>query len=196
MFLRSTLLIFMLLFMSRELYAQSAPSRSSNKPSKPPASKPATTKPGAKPVIQYPQVHILGLRPGITFDSVNTVIKAIDGKWREVKIDTLTRNFGDANIRIMVLDSIYVRFAYMRMAFVFENNTNRLRRISLTPRLSSVEADRDDDLSEILLLYFGQTWGKPEIQLDLTPAHYRWSRGNIEVKGYIRRGYPLWVIEG
>jgi hypothetical protein len=190
MFVRSTLLILVMLFLSMDLYAQSTPS----KPSKPGST--ATVKPRPKPAVQYPQVHILGLRPGITFDSVSSVIKAIDGKWREVKIDTLTRNFGDASIRIMVLDSIYVRFAYMRMAFVFENNTNRLRRISLTPRLSSVEADREDDLSEILLLYFGQTWGKPEIQLDLTPAHYRWSRGNIEVKGYIRRGYPLWVIEG
>jgi hypothetical protein len=186
MLVRSLFLILGLLFLSTDLCAQSTPQKPTSKP------KPKPT----KPLVQYPQVHILGLRPGITFDSVATVIKDINGKWHEVKIDTLTRNFGDNSIKIMLLDSIYVRFAYIRMAFVFENNTGRLRRISMTPRMSSVMADRDDDLSEILLLYFGQTWGKPEIQLDLTPAHYRWHRGNIEVKGYIRRGYPLWVIEG
>ncbi|HET6512333.1 MAG TPA: hypothetical protein VFH43_09080 [Candidatus Kapabacteria bacterium] len=167
---------------------------------RPQQTKPKPAKPGAKPAVKpapsYPTVHILGLRPGITYDSVERVIKTIDGKWREVQIDTLTRNFGDKAIKIMVLDSIYVRFAYMRMAFVFDVTSNRLRRISITPRMSSILGDRDDDLSEILLLYFGQTWGKPEIQLDLTPAHYRWSRGNTEVRGMIRRGYPLWIIEG
>ena len=150
----------------------------------------------AKPAPIYPAVHILGLRPGITYDSVERVLKTIDVHWREVKIDTLTRNFGDKSIKIMVLDSVYLRFTYMRMAFVFDMNSNRLRRISITPRMSSILGERDDDLSEILLLYFGQTWGKPEIQLDLTPAHYRWSRGNTEVRGMIRRGYPLWIIEG
>jgi hypothetical protein len=190
MLLRSILLILSLLIVDADLFAQNSPSKPATKPAKPGVQKPS------KPAVQYPQVHILGLRPGITFDSASKVIKEIDGDWREVKLDTLTRNFGDNSIKIMVLDSIYVRFAYMRMAFVFENSTGRLRRISLTPRMNSIIADRDDDLSEILLLYFGQTWGKPEIQLDLTPAHYRWSRGNIEVKGYIRRGYPLWVIEG
>lgn len=154
-------------------------------------------KPSPKPAApSYPPVHILGLRPGITYDSVERIINTIDGKWREVPIDTLTRNFGDKAIKILVMDSIYVRFTYMRMAFVFDVTTNRLRRISITPRMSSIQAERDDDLSEILLLYFGQSWGKPEIQLDLTPAHYRWSRGNTEVKGMIRRGYPLWIIEG
>jgi hypothetical protein len=190
MLVRSILLFFVLLSLSTDLCAQSKPAKPGTKQAAKPKSK------STKPAVQYPPVHILGLRPGITFDSVETVLKTVAGKWREVKLDTLTRNFGGNGIKIMVLDSIYVRFAYMRMAFVFENNTGRLRRISVTPRLSSVIADRDDDLSEILLLYFGQTWGKPEIQLDLSPAHYRWHRGNIEVKGYIRRGYPLWVIEG
>ena len=191
MLLRSLLVTLgLLLVTSAQLVAQSSPKKPGSKPAKPGVGS------VSKPTVQYPQVHILGLRPGITYDSVNTVINAIDGKWHEVKIDTLTRNFGDNSVKIMVLDSVYVRFAYMRMAFVFENNTGRLRRISLTPRMSSVLAERDDDLSEILLLYFGQTWGKPEIQLDLTPAQYRWRRGNTEVKGYIRRGYPLWVIEG
>lgn len=157
-------------------------------------SKPKT--PSTKPVPAYPPVHILGLRPGITFDSVAAVLKIMGGQWREVTVDTLTRNYGDKNVKVYVLDSIYVRFSYMRMAFVFDQSSNRLRRIALTPRLSSVIAGRNDDLSEVLLLYFGQTWGKPEIQLDLTPAYYRWARGNIEVKGYIRRGYPLWVLEG
>jgi hypothetical protein len=187
--LRYVVLLLTALLLGGDLFAQSTPAK---KPASPKTGTPKST----KPAVQYPPVHILGLRPGITYDSVTKVIKEIDGNWREVKIDTLTRNFGDASIKIMVLDSIYVRFAYMRMAFVFDNATGRLRRISLTPRMSSIMADRDDDLSEILLLYFGQTWGKPEIQLDLTPAHYRWSRGNTEVKGYIRRGYPLWVIEG
>jgi hypothetical protein len=174
-----------------EAAAQSSVSKA---PSKNP--KPGVTKPAAKPAPVYPSVHILGLRPGITFDSASQVMKNIAVDWREVTIDTMTRNFSDKSVKMMVADSIYVRFAYMRMAFVFESSTNRLRRISLTPRLSSVAMDRDDDLNEILLLYFGQMWGKPEIQLDLTPAQYRWIRGNIEIKGYIRRGYPLWVIEG
>src|SRR5688572_2105294 len=105
MFLLSIPLILALLLSSEDLRAQSTTSKPA---AKTPPAKIGTGK--SKPSIQYPQVHILGLRPGITFDSANAVIKAVDGKWREVRIDTLTRNFGDPSIRIMVLDSIYVRF--------------------------------------------------------------------------------------
>jgi hypothetical protein len=186
----------LILFICMLAITGDAPAQSANSKTPSKSSNSGKTKPATKPAHVYPPVHILGLRPGITFDSASRVMKNIAVDWREVTIDTMTRNFSDKSIRIMVADSIYVRFAYMRIAFIFEASTNRLRRISLTPRMSSVAMDRDDDLNEILLLYFGQTWGKPEIQLDLTPAQYRWIRGNIEVKGYIRRGYPLWVIEG
>ena len=170
---------------------------SANAQQKPAKPKTSTAKPpAAKAAPVYPPIHILGIRPGITIDSVQKVMKEIDAQWREVNIDTLTRSYSDKSVKIYVLDSVYVRFGYMRMAFIFDQASQRLRRISITPRLSSVLEGRNDDLTEILLLYFGQTWGKPEIQLDLTPAYYKWSRGNTEVKGYIRRGYPLWVLEG
>lgn len=194
MLVRLILLLCLLAF-TGDATAQSSGSKASPKrPAKGP--KTGSSKSVSKPAPSYPPIHILGLRPGITFDSALQVMKNIAVVWREVTLDTMTRTFSDKSLRIMVADSIYVRFAYIRMAFVFETSTSRLRRISLTPRLSSVAMDRDDDLNEILLLYFGQSWGKPEIQLDLTPAQYRWVRGNIEVKGFIRRGYPLWVIEG
>jgi hypothetical protein len=166
-------------------------------PKQAPKPKPGKATATAKPTAPaYPPVHILGMRPGITMDSVKKVMTLIDAKWREVPLDTISRSYGDKSVKVFVLDSVYVRFGYMRMAFVFDQQTDRLRRISITPRLSSILAGRNDDLTEILLLYFGQTWGKPDIQLDLTPAYYKWSRGNTEVKGYIRRGFPLWVLEG
>jgi hypothetical protein len=51
-------------------------------------------------------------------------------------------------------------------------------------------------VSDVLLLYFGQGWGKPEIDFDAPVNCFRWREGNIQVRGYIRRGYPLWVLEG
>lgn len=156
-------------------------------------SKPAQSK---KPVPPSPPLHLMGIRPGVSFDSVRNLLVASGVPWRESSIDTLTRNYGDKSIKLFVVDSIFCRLTYMRFAFVFDAQTLRLRRLSITPRLSSILVGRNDDLSEVLLLYFGQGWGKPEVQLDLAPPHFRWYRGNIEVRGFIRRGYPLWTIEG
>lgn len=156
----------------------------------------ADRKPPIKKEIQYPPVHLLGMRPGLTKDSIEKVLTAAGTAWREVTLDTITRSYSDKTVKVYLLDSIYCRFTYMRMVFVFDEQTQRLRRISITPRQSSIIEGRSDDVAEILLLYFGQTWGRPEVQLDLTPAQFKWHRGNLDVRGFIRRGYPLWVIEG
>jgi hypothetical protein len=149
-----------------------------------------------KPSPTTPPLHLLGIRPGVSLDSVEHLLQASAVAWREASNDTLTRNYGDKSIKLFIVDSIFCRLTYMRFVFVFEAQTARLRRLSITPRFSAIQAGRTDDLSEVLLLYFGQGWGKPEIQLDLAPAQFRWYHGNIEVKGFIRRGYPLWTLEG
>ncbi len=114
---------------------------------------------------------------------------------REVQQDTITHCFADQSVKIYVIDSIYCRLTYMRMSFLFDGTTKRLRRFTMTPRMSSITNGQDDDLMEVLLLYFGQTWGKPELNLE-PPANFRWRGGNLEVRGYIKRGYPIWVMEG
>ena len=53
-----------------------------------------------------------------------------------------------------------------------------------------------DDIENVLLLYFGQTWGKPELTLEPPLPNFRWRTGNIQVRGFIKRGYPVWVMEG
>ena len=115
---------------------------------------------------------------------------------REVQQDTLTHCFADQSIHIYVVDSIYCRLTYMRMSFLVDGATNHLRRFTITPRESSVAVGADDDIEVVLLLYFGQMWGKPELNLEPPLPYFRWRTGNLEVRGLIRRGYPLWVMEG
>jgi hypothetical protein len=81
------------------------------------------------------------------------------------------------------------------MAFIFDG-ANRLRRLTITPRESSISVGATDDLEKVLLLYFGQEWGKPELDLAPPLPVFRWRTGNIQLRGFIRRGYPMWVLEG
>lgn len=153
------------------------------------------SKPVAEAVIDYKPLHLLGIRPGIMLDSIQHVIRDAGAPIREVKVDSLTNSFGDANIHIYVVDSIICRLTYMRMTFVVDAS-KRLRRLSITPRVSSIAVGASDDVENVLLLYFGQGWGKPELTLEPPLAHFRWKTGNIEVRGFIRRGFPVWVMEG
>jgi hypothetical protein len=143
--------------------------------------------------VELPQ--LLGIRPGLLLDSVQRAFSANQAMLKEVPQDTLTNCFADNSIRIFVIDSIFCRLTYMRMSFLFDNSTGRLRRFTITPRASSIFAGRNDGVLETLLLYFGKGWGTPAIALD-PPAHFRWRVGNIEVRGYIKREYPIWVLEG
>jgi hypothetical protein len=150
--------------------------------------------PAAEPVIEKP-LHLLGIRPGISLDSIQHVIRDAGAPMREVKLDTITNSFGDASVKVYVVDSIICRLTYMRMTFVVDAS-KRLRRLSITPRVSAIAVGASDDVENVLLLYFGQAWGKPELTLEPPQAHFRWKTGNIEVRGFIRRGFPLWVMEG
>ena len=143
--------------------------------------------------MELPQ--LLGIRPGLLLDSVMQACAMNQAVLREVPQDTLTNCFADNSIRIFVLDSIFCKLTYMRMSFLFDNATNRLRRFTITPRETSIALSKTDGVLEALLLYFGKGWGTPQIALD-PPAHFRWRAGNIEVRGYIKREYPLWVMEG
>jgi hypothetical protein len=143
---------------------------------------------------QHP-LQLLGIRPGISLDSIQQVVHDAGAPIREVKEDTLTHSVGDANIHIYVVDSIVCRLTYMRMTFVVDAS-NRLRRLTILPRESAIAVGASDDVENVLLLYFGQGWGKPELSLDPPLAHFEWKTGNIEVRGFIRRGYPMWVMEG
>src|SRR5207247_9596552 len=108
---------------------------------------------------------------------------------------SLTNSFGDANVHVYVVDSIICRLTYMRMTFVVDGS-KRLRRLSIIPRLSSILVGASDDVENVLLLYFGQSWGKPDLTLEPPLANFKWKTGNIEVRGFIRRGFPMWVMEG
>lgn len=149
----------------------------------------------AAPTQEYHPLHILGIRPGLQLDSIQRVLKDASAPIREVKDDTLTRSFSDANVHVYVVDSVVCRLTYMRMVLVVDG-AKRLRRLTITPRYSSILVGASDDVETALLLYFGQTWGKPELSLDPPQPQFRWKTGNIEVRGFIRRGYPMWVMEG
>lgn len=140
-------------------------------------------------------VELLGIRPGIMIDSVIRVIQAAGATFHEVPQDSLTNCVADNSIRIYVVDSIICRLAWMRMTFLSDAATHRVKRFSITPRVSSIAAGVSDDINAVLLLYFGQRWGKPEIRFE-PPACFLWRIGNTDVRGYIRRGYALWVMEG
>jgi hypothetical protein len=147
------------------------------------------------PAVEYKPLHLLGIRPGIMLDSIQRVIRDAGAPIREVKVDSMTKSFGDVNVHVYVVDSIICRLTYMRMVFVVDGS-NRLRRLTITPRASSIAVGASDDVENVLLLYFGQSWGKPELTLEPPLAHFRWKSGNIDVRGFIRRGYPMWVMEG
>ena len=160
---------------------------------KTPSHKPA--KSVASPAAIYNPLQLFGIRPGISIDSVQHIMKDAAVTIREVQQDTLTNCFADHSIHIYVVDSILCRLTYMRMTFLIDE-ANHLRRFTITPRESSIAIGATDDLEVALLLYFGQIWGKPEINLDPPLPNFRWRTGNIEVRGFIRRGYPIWVMEG
>jgi hypothetical protein len=149
-----------------------------------------------KPAVLAKPINVLGIRPGVTLDSVKSIAAVAGVTLRAVDQDTVTNCFADHSVEIYVIDSIYCRLTYMRMSFLVEASTHRVRRFTITPRISSILIGKDDDVSDVLLLYFGQNWGRPEIDFDAPVNCFRWRDGNIQVRGYIRRGYPLWVLEG
>ena len=161
--------------------------------------KPVKRKPVKKAVVTetpaYNPLCILGIRPGLTMDSVRQVMKDAGTTVREVREDTLTHTFGGQNLHVYVVDSIICRLTYMRMAFMVDAS-NRIRRFTITPRESAIAVGANDDIENVLLLYFGQTWGKPEVNLDPPMPNFRWRTGNLQVRGFIQRGYPMWVMEG
>jgi hypothetical protein len=157
------------------------------------AKKKVVPKPEA--AADYRPLHLLGIRPGIMLDSIQRVIHDASAPFREVKVDSLTNSFGDANVHVYVVDSIICRLTYMRMTFVVDAS-KRLRRLSIIPRVSAISIGASDDVENVLLLYFGQSWGKPDLTLEPPLAHFHWKTGNIEVRGFIRRGFPMWVMEG
>ncbi|MFI5202681.1 MAG: hypothetical protein ACHQNE_09865 [Candidatus Kapaibacterium sp.] len=140
-------------------------------------------------------LEIFGIRPGITFDSVKNIMTAAASALHELREDTISHSYTDNPAHVYVVDSIICRLTYMRMAFVFDGS-NRLRRLTITPRESSIAVGATDDIENVLLLYFGQEWGKPELDLNPPLPVFRWRTGNIELRGFIRRGYPMWVLEG
>jgi hypothetical protein len=152
-------------------------------------------KPTVAPVVEATPLEILGIRPGITLDSIRKIMTTAGVTIREVHEDTLSHSFTDNPVQVYVVDSIMCRLTYMRMAFVFDG-ASRLRRLTITPRESSIEIGATDDIENVLLLYFGQKWGKPELNLDPPLPTFRWRTGNIQMRGFIRRGYPMWVLEG
>jgi hypothetical protein len=161
---------------------------------KPTKHKPAKKHVDAKPAADNP-LEILGIRPGISFDSVNGIMTSATVKMREVREDTLSHSYADQNVHVYVVDSIICRLTYMRMTFLFDG-AKRLRRLTMTPRESSIDVGGSDDIENVLLLYFGQKWGKPELNLDPPLPSFRWRTDNIQLRGFIRRGYPMWVLEG
>jgi hypothetical protein len=142
-----------------------------------------------------PPLQILGIRPGISLDSVQRIVKNAGVALRDVPQDTLTNCFADHSVQIAVVDSIMCRLTWMRMSFLFDITSHRLRRLTITPRTSAIDAGQSDDLNTTLLLFFGQLWGNPEINFD-PPACFKWHLGNSDVRGLIKRGFPMWVVEG
>jgi hypothetical protein len=147
------------------------------------------------PVVEENPLEILGIRPGITLDSIRKIMTAASVTLREVHEDTLSHSFSAQDVHVYVVDSIFCRLTYMRMAFLTDASM-RLRRLTITPRESEIAIGASDDIENVLLLYFGQKWGKPELNLDPPLPDFRWRTGNIQMRGFIRRGYPMWVLEG
>ena len=156
--------------------------------------KPAKKQVVAPPVEEKP-LEILGIRPGITLDSIRKIMTTAGVTMREVHEDTLSHSFGAQDVHVYVVDSIMCRLTYMRMTFLTDAGL-RLRRLTITPRESEISVGASDDIENVLLLYFGQKWGKPELNLDPPLPTFRWRTGNIQMRGFIRRGYPMWVLEG
>ncbi len=150
---------------------------------------------GTTPTKGVRSLELFGIRPGITLDSTRKALANSGAQMREIDQDSLTQSFSDKSLHIYLVDSIICRLTYMRMVFVFDDASRHLRRFAITPRETSVAAGQNDDIDAALLLYFGEHWGKPEISFD-PPACFKWRTGNIELRGFIRRGYPLWVMEG
>ncbi|SRR5579883_1974788 len=140
-------------------------------------------------------LEIFGIRPGISRDSIQRIMTDAGVHLREVREDTLSHTYSDPTVHVLVVDSIICRLTYMRMTFLVDAS-NRLRRLTITPRESSIMIGATDDIENVLLLYFGQKWGKPELNLDPPLPNFRWRTGNIQMRGFIRRGYPMWVLEG
>ncbi|HEY3874324.1 MAG TPA: hypothetical protein VGM92_02525 [Candidatus Kapabacteria bacterium] len=155
----------------------------------------APPKAALQPPVEIAPLEILGIRPGITLDSIRTIMAAAGVPIREVREDTLSHSYAAPDVHVYVVDSIMCRLTYMRMAFLTDG-TNRLRRLTMTPRESSIMVGATDDIENVLLLYFGQKWGKPELDLSPPLPMFRWRSGNIQMRGFIRRGYPMWVLEG
>jgi hypothetical protein len=155
---------------------------------------PAKTVVAETPTEDNP-LEIFGIRPGISFDSVRRIMTVAGAAMRDVHEDTLSHSYMDNPVHVYVVDSIICRLTYMRMAFIFDG-ANRLRRLTITPRESAIAVGATDDIENVLLLYFGQKWGKPELNLDPPLPTFRWRTGNIQMRGFIRRGYPMWVLEG
>src|SRR5665213_1017550 len=145
----------------------------------------------AENLAEEKPLEIFGIRPGISFDSVQRIMTPAGATLRDVHEDTLSHSYMDNPVHVYVVDSIICRLTYMRMAFVFDGS-NRLRRLTITPRESSISVGATDDIENVLLLYFGQGWGKPELDLDPPLPVFRWRTGNIQLRGFIRRGYPMW----
>src|ERR1035437_3885577 len=101
-----------------------------------PKKHPAPKKTAAETLAEYHPLYLLGIRPGISLDSIQRVIHDAGAPMREVKEDTLTHSFGDQTVHVFVVDSIICRLTYMRMVFVVDA-AKRLRRLSITPRVSS-----------------------------------------------------------
>jgi hypothetical protein len=160
-----------------------------------PAKHKASKKHVATPVVEENPLEILGMRPGITLDSIRRIMKDAGVTLREVHEDTLSHSFGAQDVHVYVVDSIMCRLTYMRMAFLTDASF-RLRRLTITPRVSEIALGASDDIENVLLLYFGQKWGKPELNLDPPLPVFRWRTGNIQMRGFIRRGYPMWILEG
>jgi hypothetical protein len=140
---------------------------------------PTTTK-------QIRSLELLGIRPGISIDSVRKAL-GTGVQLREVGEDSLTHSIGDKALHIYLVDSIFCRLTYMRMIFVFDDASRHLRRFAITPRASAIILAQNDDIDAALLLYFGEGWGKPELLFD-PPACFKWRTGNIEMRGFIKRG--------
>ncbi len=147
------------------------------------------------PVVEEKPLEILGIRPGITLDSIRKIMTTAGVTLREVREDTLSHSYAAQDVHVYVVDSIFCRLTYMRMTFLTDASM-RLRRLTITPRESEITIGASDDIENVLLLYFGQKWGKPELNLDPPLPDFRWRTGNIQMRGFIRRGYPMWVLEG
>jgi hypothetical protein len=90
----------------------------------------------AKEVVSAKPINVLGIRPGITLDSVKSVAAQAGVTLRRVTQDSITNCFADQSVEIYVIDSIYCRMTYMRMSFLVEAATHRVRRFTITPRES------------------------------------------------------------